>query len=194
MATIRLKGKLEKWFDDKGFGFITPENGAQDIFVHIYAFGKALSRRPMVGDTIYYNVHTDKNGKIKAIDAIIEGVRLRRKAQTSGPTKHYNKRGTNTSLLTILLCSVFFIGIGNSIYSKLQSGSDRQPEANSQLINSLENPLGTQQPVPRYSCEGKIHCSEMTSCGEAQFYLRNCPGTKIDGDSDGVPCESQWCD
>ncbi|MCI5222285.1 MAG: hypothetical protein D3924_06325 [Candidatus Electrothrix sp. AR4] len=33
----------------------------------------------------------------------------------------------------------------------------------------------------------------MTSCEEATFYQRNCPGTKMDGDRDGVPCEKQWC-
>lgn len=46
----------------------------------------------------------------------------------------------------------------------------------------------------RHSCSGKIYCSQMTSCAEAKFYLRNCPGTKIDGNYDGVPCEKQWCD
>jgi hypothetical protein len=45
----------------------------------------------------------------------------------------------------------------------------------------------------RYTCGGKIYCSEMTSCAEAKFYLQNCPGTKMDGDNDGVPCEKQWC-
>lgn len=45
----------------------------------------------------------------------------------------------------------------------------------------------------RYTCSGKIYCSEMTSCAEAKFYLRNCPGIKMDGDNDGVPCEKQWC-
>lgn len=44
-----------------------------------------------------------------------------------------------------------------------------------------------------YKCNGKIYCSEMTSCEEAKFYLRNCSGTKIDGNNDGVPCERQWC-
>jgi len=44
-----------------------------------------------------------------------------------------------------------------------------------------------------YGCQGKTVCSEMTSCSEATFYLNNCPNTTIDGNNDGVPCESQWC-
>jgi hypothetical protein len=44
-----------------------------------------------------------------------------------------------------------------------------------------------------YSCQGKEHCSQMSSCEEALFYLNNCPNTKIDGNNDGVPCEKQWC-
>jgi hypothetical protein len=44
-----------------------------------------------------------------------------------------------------------------------------------------------------FRCEGKTHCSQMSSCAEATFYLQNCPGTKIDGDGDGIPCETQYC-
>jgi len=44
-----------------------------------------------------------------------------------------------------------------------------------------------------YRCRGKTHCSHMSSCEEAKFYLHNCPGVKIDGDGNGVPCEKQWC-
>lgn len=52
------------------------------------------------------------------------------------------------------------------------------------------------QPAPvqqNFKCDGRVHCSEMTSCAEATFFIRNCPGTKMDGDNDGVPCESQFC-
>jgi hypothetical protein len=45
----------------------------------------------------------------------------------------------------------------------------------------------------KFQCQGKRRCSEMTSCEEATFYLENCPGVEIDGDADGIPCESQWC-
>jgi hypothetical protein len=45
----------------------------------------------------------------------------------------------------------------------------------------------------QYRCDGRTHCSQMTSCEEAQFFLDNCPGTAMDGDNDGIPCEKQWC-
>ena len=44
-----------------------------------------------------------------------------------------------------------------------------------------------------FKCDGRIHCSQMQSCDEATFFLRNCPGVKMDGNNDGIPCESQWC-
>ena len=47
--------------------------------------------------------------------------------------------------------------------------------------------------VAKYRCDGRTHCSQMTSCEEATFFLKNCPGTKMDGDNDGIPCERQHC-
>ncbi|WP_332309787.1 excalibur calcium-binding domain-containing protein [Methyloversatilis universalis] len=44
-----------------------------------------------------------------------------------------------------------------------------------------------------FKCDGRTHCSQMTSCAEATYFLRNCPGTQMDGNNDGVPCEKQWC-
>ncbi|VTU21386.1 Excalibur calcium-binding domain protein [Variovorax sp. PBL-H6] len=44
-----------------------------------------------------------------------------------------------------------------------------------------------------FKCDGRTHCSQMTSCAEATYFLRNCPGVKMDGNNDGVPCEQQWC-
>ncbi|MDY0281587.1 MAG: excalibur calcium-binding domain-containing protein [Salinivirgaceae bacterium] len=45
----------------------------------------------------------------------------------------------------------------------------------------------------QYRCNGRTYCSQMTSCEEATFFLENCPGVKMDGNKDGVPCERQWC-
>jgi hypothetical protein len=44
-----------------------------------------------------------------------------------------------------------------------------------------------------FACDGRVYCSQMTSCAEAKFFLAHCPGTKMDGDGDGIPCEKQFC-
>lgn len=44
-----------------------------------------------------------------------------------------------------------------------------------------------------FRCDGRTMCSQMTSCQEATLFLKNCPGMKMDGNGDGVPCEQQWC-
>lgn len=48
-------------------------------------------------------------------------------------------------------------------------------------------------PTSRFQCDGRTHCSQMTSCAEAEYFLRNCPGVQMDGNNDGEPCEQQWC-
>jgi Excalibur calcium-binding domain len=44
-----------------------------------------------------------------------------------------------------------------------------------------------------FNCDGRTHCSQMRSCEEAKYFLANCPGVKMDGDGNGIPCEKQWC-
>ena len=48
-------------------------------------------------------------------------------------------------------------------------------------------------PLNNFKCDGRTYCSQMASCEEATFFLRNCPGVKMDGNNDGIPCEKQWC-
>lgn len=55
-------------------------------------------------------------------------------------------------------------------------------------------PASSKLPAARaFRCDGRLHCSQMTSCSEARLFLKHCPGVKMDGDGDGVPCEQQWC-
>lgn len=42
----------------------------------------------------------------------------------------------------------------------------------------------------KYTCSGKTVCGQMNSCAEAYFYLKSCGVKRLDGDKDGVPCES----
>jgi endonuclease YncB( thermonuclease family) len=39
-------------------------------------------------------------------------------------------------------------------------------------------------------CGNKKHCTEMSSCEEAKFYLTQCGVKSLDGNGDGVPCET----
>ncbi len=55
-----------KWFNPtKGFGFIQPENGGADVFVHISAVEKAGLRSLNEGQKVNYELVTDR-GKTSA--------------------------------------------------------------------------------------------------------------------------------
>ena len=41
-----------------------------------------------------------------------------------------------------------------------------------------------------FQCETKTTCRQMQSCAEAKYYLVNCGLMRLDGDKDGIPCES----
>lgn len=41
-----------------------------------------------------------------------------------------------------------------------------------------------------FQCGAKRVCGQMDSCAEANYYLRQCGLSRLDGDGDGVPCES----
>ncbi len=73
MTNKMVKGVLKTWKEDRGFGFVKPNDGGKDIFIHISAL-KGVSRRPITGDVIYYQIAKDNRGKYKAINAQIEGV------------------------------------------------------------------------------------------------------------------------
>jgi len=58
-----------KWFNaTKGFGFIQPDDGAQDVFVHISAVERAGMRSLIEGQKIGYTVEAGRNGKSSAVD------------------------------------------------------------------------------------------------------------------------------
>ncbi|WP_375497549.1 DUF1294 domain-containing protein [uncultured Nostoc sp.] len=73
MKPVLRKGQLTTWKDDKGFGFIRSSDGNQDVFLHITAL-KQTNHRPQVGDVICYQLTVDKNGRVHACNAFIEGI------------------------------------------------------------------------------------------------------------------------
>ncbi len=193
MGSARSKGTLKKWFEEKGFGFISPDKGSKDLFIHVSAFDRDIPRRPKVGDIIFYHVHTDKNGKTKAVDAAIEGAEPIVRIKSPKPKQYYKKRGRNNGWRFLVICTVLVIGLASTIYNRFQSTGGQVLPSASQISNIFKKSQNTEKSASIYSCRGKTRCNQMTSCEEATFYIRNCPGTKMDGDRDGIPCESQFC-
>ena len=61
------QGKI-KWFDSKkGYGFITPDDGSRDAFLHVSALQKAGIDTLDEGEAITYNL-AEERGKQSAVD------------------------------------------------------------------------------------------------------------------------------
>ena len=59
---MRTTGKV-KWFNSaKGFGFITPEDGGKDIFVHFSAISGDAFRELSEGDSVEFELNDGKKG------------------------------------------------------------------------------------------------------------------------------------
>ena len=61
------QGKI-KWFDPrKGYGFITPDDGSKDAFLHVSALEKADIQSLDEGEAVTYNL-AEERGKQSAVD------------------------------------------------------------------------------------------------------------------------------
>lgn len=68
------RGTLVLWNDGRGFGFVRPDGGGQDFFVHISAFRSGLTRRPEIGDAVRFRLAREIPDKKRIAHAILEGV------------------------------------------------------------------------------------------------------------------------
>ncbi|MEE4278530.1 MAG: cold shock and DUF1294 domain-containing protein [Halieaceae bacterium] len=72
-STMRGKGTLTTWNDEKGFGFIEPFDGGTRLFIHISAFSHR-GLRPEKGKVVTYTISADEKGRPRAIEAMLAGV------------------------------------------------------------------------------------------------------------------------
>lgn len=91
-------------------------------------------------------------------------------------------------IIIVLLAITASQGYAENKYRRAGE-TDRQGAAVASPTAIQRNAEATGQ----YKCDGRTYCSQMTSCAEATYFLKNCPGVKMDGDHDGIPCEDQWC-
>ena len=63
---------IVKWFNStKGFGFIQPEGGSKDVFVHVSAMERAGIRQLNDGQAVTFDMETDRNGRESATNLVL---------------------------------------------------------------------------------------------------------------------------
>ena len=181
---MRANGKLKAWNAERGFGFIAPDDGGADVFVHISAFQRGSSA-PQVGQLLSFETQKGRDGKTKAVAVLRPGDKPRARPE---PRRNSHRR---SGFVPRLVAVALLAGIGWYAHSEYRK--QHTPHilpGNSAAPSALLQGLPEKSP---FKCDGRQHCSQMTSCEEARFFVKNCPETTMDGDHDGQPCEQQWC-
>ena len=174
-----IEGTLTKWNDDRGFGFITPTQSGPEVFVHISAFPRD-GHRPTIGERLTFETETDSAGKTRAKNLLCPDRPIVRSSRRSMPGRRTEKP-TFFGRVIPLLVVVAFAFYGYSEYSRRVA------------VQAAVVTQSSDQTASAFRCDGRTHCSQMTSCAESTFFLQNCPNVQMDGNNDGVPCEQQWC-
>lgn len=195
---MRYDGSLKKWNTERGFGFIVADDGGQELFAHISAFPRD-GQLPTVGERLSFEVEPDRDGKKRAVRVRRAGAVPAARAPTANRSFRLSRSGRNQhktgfgSKLTIL---AVLAALGWYGYSKYENHAMKIPSA-PQSAFAPAAPATRAEPalstLAGFQCDGRKHCSQMTSCKEAKAFLKNCPGMEMDGNHDGVPCEQQWC-
>ncbi|MFB0935617.1 MAG: excalibur calcium-binding domain-containing protein [Propionivibrio sp.] len=92
-----------------------------------------------------------------------------------------------------LILVAILVAVGWQGYTKYQGQHVALASAQSTAGLARPRSANAEPASQQFRCDGRTYCSQMTSCQEATFFLQNCPGVKMDGDNDGIPCEKQWC-
>ena len=194
---MRFEGTLTKWNEERGFGFITPIPAGQNIFVHVSAFARD-GKRPQLQEVLSFEITMNKDGKKQAV-----AVRRDRPAPSATVARDWRRTDTSdepralSSRIVVFVIACALLAAAYWQYDRrTQWAMAFKAEAAAQALDQpTPAPSATAQPLASspFRCDGRQHCSQMTSCSEAKFFLQSCPGVKMDGNGDGVPCEQQWC-
>ncbi|MDQ7992777.1 MAG: cold shock and DUF1294 domain-containing protein [Propionicimonas sp.] len=95
-------GSLASWDDERGFGFIQPNEGGQQVFVHVSGF-RERSRHPVTGDVVVFDVVAGDGGRPRAADVqFVDQVVAR-----PGPERSQRGRLRPIALLPVALFAAY---------------------------------------------------------------------------------------
>lgn len=102
---MRFEGNLKSWDNERGFGFIEPQLGGQDIFVHIKSFER-MAHRPDIGLPVSFEIALSSEGKKRA-----DRVQILRPARRGMQKKQKSpaQRGMTTLFAIPLFLVVFTV-------------------------------------------------------------------------------------
>jgi uncharacterized membrane protein YsdA (DUF1294 family)/cold shock CspA family protein len=103
---MRFEGQLKSWNAERGFGFIEPKQGGQEIFVHVSVIPTAL-RPPKVGQQFTFEVELNRGGKKRAANL---GIPIARRPVRQ-PQRNAPVRWSVASVLAIPLFALVFIAV-----------------------------------------------------------------------------------
>ena len=67
-----ITGKVKFFNAQKGYGFIAPEDGSKDAFVHISALERAGVSSLAQDQRVSYDLETDQRGKTSAVNLQVD--------------------------------------------------------------------------------------------------------------------------
>ena len=71
---MAMTGTIKFFNGERGYGFIKPDDGGRDVFVHITAVEHAGLKVLAEGQRITFDVEPDKKGKVpKAVNLVLSG-------------------------------------------------------------------------------------------------------------------------
>jgi len=72
--SMAMTGTVKFFNGERGYGFIKPDDGGRDVFVHITAVERAGLKSLIEGQRISFDVEPDKKGKgPKAVNLVVTG-------------------------------------------------------------------------------------------------------------------------
>ncbi|WP_448970939.1 excalibur calcium-binding domain-containing protein [Neisseria sp.] len=187
-----MRGVIVKWDDEKGYGFIRIDGGNKEIFCHISDFSPR-NPRPEINEAVGFEVVSDDKGRFSAQQ--IRYLNQERAVSPGYRKKHRKDEESPTSIVQVVLSLLVGLLLVSAIgYKAYQYVSEKltPKQENTPVKTQVLPEIKRQQPDSSpYRCDGRQHCSQMTSCEEAKWFVRNCSDTKMDGDGDGIPCEDK---